>query len=146
MRFFKVCKAFANQNINLPKRATKGSAGYDLEAAIDVEIKAGEIVLVPTGLKVSMDQDDVLLVYPRSSLALKKGVMMANNVGVVDSDYYDNPNNEGHLMVPLYNFRTTDVSIQKGERIAQGIFQKYGITQDDEAKGVRAGGFGSSGN
>lgn len=145
MRFFKVVKAYENKGIHLPIRATKGSAGYDLEAAEDVLIKAGLIVLIPTGLKVSMAEGEVLLVYPRSSLAIKKGLMMANNVGVVDRDYYDNANNEGHLMVPLYNFGNTDVLIEKGERIAQGIFQKYFMTDDDQAEGLRSGGFGSSG-
>ena len=104
MRKFQIIKEFENENIKIPVRATKNSAGYGLAMAIDITIKPGEIVLVPTGLKVKMSPDEVLLVFPRSSLAIKKGLSMSNGVGVVDSDYYNNQENEGHLMVPLLNF------------------------------------------
>ncbi len=145
MRKFEVIKAYFNQNINLPKRATKHSAGYDLESAETLTIHPGEIKRVPTGLKVLMPGDEALFVYPRSSLGIKKGLITSNAVGVVDSDYYDNKDNEGHLMVPILNFSQEPVTIEKGERIAQGIFQKFFLTDDDQAEGLRTGGFGSSG-
>jgi dUTP pyrophosphatase len=145
MRKFEVIKAYMNQGINIPKRATKNSAGYDLESAETLTIEPGEIKRVPTGLKVCMPGDEALFVYPRSSLGIKKGLITSNAVGVVDSDYYNNPDNEGHLMVPILNFSKVAVTIEKGERIAQGIFQKFLITDDDQADGERLGGFGSSG-
>lgn len=146
MRKFQIVKAFQNQNIKLPVRATKNSAGYDLAVSSDLVIKPGEIVLAPTGLKVEMNDDEVLLVFPRSSLAIKKSLTMSNGVGVVDSDYYNSEINEGHLMIPLLNFGKENVTLIKGERIAQGIFIKYLTTDDDEAIDIlRYGGFGSSG-
>ncbi|NLB85179.1 MAG: dUTP diphosphatase [Acholeplasmataceae bacterium] len=146
MRKFHIIKAFQNQNIKLPVRATKNSAGYDLAVSSDLVIKPGEIVLAPTGLKVEMNDDEVLLVFPRSSLAIKKSLTMSNGVGVVDSDYYNSEINEGHLMIPLLNFGKENVTLIKGERIAQGIFIKYLTTDDDEAIDIlRYGGFGSSG-
>lgn len=101
------------KDIKIPERATKTSAGYDLASAEDVLIKPKEIVLIKTGLKVSIPKDEVLLVFPRSSLAMKRGLMMSNGVGVVDADYYNNPNNEGHLMIPLYNFTDKEVLVKK---------------------------------
>lgn len=145
MRFFKVVKSYENKNISLPKRATKHAAGYDFEAAEDVILAPGEIKLIPTGVKCLMPNNEALFVYPRSSLGIKKGLMMSNNVGVVDSDYYDNEQNEGHIMIPLYNFRDKEASIKKGERIAQGIFHQYFVVDDDQSGGMRQGGFGSSG-
>ena len=146
MRKFHIIKAFQNQNIKLPVRATKNSAGYDLAVSSDLVIKPGEIVLAPTGLKVEMNDDEVLLVFPRSSLAIKKSLTMSNGVGVVDSDYYNSEINEGHLMIPLLNFGKENVTLIKGERIAQGIFIKYLTNDDDEAIDIlRYGGFGSSG-
>lgn len=138
-------KAYENQNINLPKRATAHSAGYDIESAIDLEINPGEIVKVPTGLKVEMPENEALFIYPRSSLGIKKGLITSNAVGVVDSDYYNNDDNEGHLMIPLYNFGKSKMMISKGERIAQGIFQQFFKTDDDFENKARKGGFGSSG-
>lgn len=145
MRKFEVIKAYLNENINIPKRATKYSAGYDIESAEDLTVKPGEIVKVKTGLKVEIPSDEVLLIHPRSSLGIKKGLITSNAVGVVDADYYNNADNEGHLMIPLYNFSQNEVKIQKGERIAQGIFQKFYLTDDDEVENERTGGFGSSG-
>jgi len=146
MRKFEVINDYLDKDIKIPERGAKTSAGYDLASAEDVLIKPKEIVLIKTGLKVSIPKDEVLLVFPRSSLAMKRGLMMSNGVGVVDADYYNNPNNEGHLMIPLYNFTDKEVLVKKGERVSQGIFVKYGITVDDEANGTkRTGGFGSSG-
>lgn len=146
MRKFEVIKKYQKQEVIIPKRATSLSAGYDLASSEDVVIKPKEIVLIPTGLKVSIPNDEVLLVFPRSSLAIKKGLMMSNGVGVVDADYYNNNDNEGHLMIPLINFTDHDVLVQRGERVAQGIFVKYGTTADDVSSDeLRKGGFGSSG-
>ena len=131
MRKFYVIEEFKNMDISLPERQTKHSAGYDLATCEDVIIKPGEIVLIKTGLKVQIPQDEVLLVFPRSSLGIKKGLTMANNVGVIDSDYFNNPNNEGHIMIPLRNFGKNDVFLEKNERVAQGIFIKYFKTIDD---------------
>lgn len=143
MRKFEVLKEY--ENINIPKRATKDSAGYDIEAAEDTLIKAGEIQLVKTGLRVKMPKEEVVLMFPRSSLAFKKGLMMSNGVGVIDSDYYY-ADNKGHIMVPLYNFKGEDVLIKKHERIAQAIFTNFYKTTDEKDSGtVRLGGFGSSG-
>ncbi|GAV26350.1 deoxyuridine 5'-triphosphate nucleotidohydrolase [Carboxydothermus islandicus] len=145
MRGFKIVSFFEDKGINIPRRKTKASAGYDLEAAEDVVLNPGEVKLVPTGVKAYMPEDEVLLIYIRSSLAVKKGLILANGVGVVDADYYDNPENEGHIMVPLFNPGKEPVTIRKGERIAQGIFTKYLKTEDDQAEGQRTGGFGSTG-
>ena len=129
----------------MPQRATKHSAGYDLATAIDAEIKPGEIRLIPTGLRAKIPTSEVLLVFPRSSLAFKKGLMMSNGVGVVDADYY-NAENEGHISIPLYNFTDKVVEIKKGERLAQAIFTNYyKTTNEEENDAVRLGGFGSSG-
>lgn len=145
MRKFEVVTKYKNENISLPQRATKHSAGYDLATAIDAEIKPGEIRLIPTGLRAKIPTSEVLLVFPRSSLAFKKGLMMSNGVGVVDADYY-NAENEGHISIPLYNFTNKVVEIKKGERLAQAIFTNYyKTTNEEENDAVRLGGFGSSG-
>ena len=148
MRFFKVASGWEDKDINLPIRKTKYSAGYDFECAEDTIIpsfKKGILpVLVPTGIKVYMQDDETLLLYNRSSNPKKKGLVVANSVGVIDKDYYENSENDGHIMFAFYNFKTEPVTIKKGEAIGQGIFIKYQITDDDKADGVRAGGFGST--
>ena len=145
MRKFEKITTYQNQSFELPKRATSHSAGYDLAAIEAIEIKPGDIQKVPTGLKVAMEDGEVLLVFPRSSLGLKKQLMMANNVGVIDQDYYNSPGNEGHIMIPIYNFGQTAQIIEKGERVAQGIFVQYLKTDDDIASDEkRISGFGST--
>lgn len=145
MRKFEKIKAYENQVYDLPVRATSHAAGYDLASIETIKIAPGEIKMVPTGLKVAMNDGEVLLVYPRSSLALKRQLMMANNVGVIDQDYYNAPANEGHIMIPIYNFGQKEQTIDKGERIAQGIFTKYLKTDDDVVQAVkRENGFGST--
>lgn len=145
MRKFEFVSFVDNSGLELPKRQTGSSAGYDLFSIEDVTVKPQEIVLIKTGVKAMMPNNEALFVFPRSSLAIKKGLMMPNGVGVVDSDYYGNPNNEGHIMVPLYNIKNEPVIIQRGERIAQGIFMNYNKTMDEKDPGiVRLGGFGSS--
>ena len=148
LRGFEVAKGFEDKNINLPIRKTKYSAGYDIEAAEDVVIpsfkKGTNPILVKTGLKAYMQDDEMLLLYNRSSNPKKKGLILANSVGVVDKDYYGNVDNDGHIMFAFYNIKDEDVEIKKGDAIGQAIFQKYLVTDDDPEKGNRAGGFAST--
>lgn len=145
MRKFYIIEKFKHLDITIPRRQTKESAGYDLATCEDVTIKPGEIVLIKTGLKVQIPSEEVLLVFPRSSLGIKRGLTMANNVGVIDADYFDNSDNEGHIMIPLLNFSKEPVRLEKDERVAQGIFIKYFKTIDDNNEAdERSGGFGSS--
>ncbi|QTX03142.1 deoxyuridine 5'-triphosphate nucleotidohydrolase [Candidatus Phytoplasma luffae] len=146
--FFEIVSSYKEQDINLPKRQTIFSAGYDFESAVFIVIKPKEIVLVPTGVKACFASNKVLCIYPRSSLSLKKKLTMPNNVGIIDSDYYNNKSNEGHIFIPLYNFSDENVFIQKKERIAQGILQEFFLTQDDfvEKDKIRQSGFGSTDN
>ena len=147
-RGFEIAKGFENWGINLPKRSTKNSAGYDVEAAEDTIIpsfkKGQKPTLRKTGLKAYMQEDEVLILANRSSNPGKKGLILANSIGVVDSDYYGNPDNDGHRMYAYYNIKEEDIEIKKGERIGQAIFQKYLVADDDEAGGDRSGGFGST--
>ncbi len=144
-RAFEVLSYYASSQITLPKRQTMYSAGYDLASAEKIVIPPKTIAFIKTGLKVRLGKDEVLLVYARSSLAIKKQLMMSNGVGVIDADYYNNPQNEGHIMVPLYNMSDQDVMIDVNERIAQGIFQTYlKVDEDEPIESLRQGGFGSS--
>ena len=147
-RGFEIAKGFENSNINLPVRSTKHSAGYDVEAAEDCVIPAfkpgQKPTLVKTGIKAYMESDEVLILANRSSNPGKKGLILANSIGVVDSDYYGNPDNDGHIMYAFFNFKAEDIEIKKGDRIGQAIFQKYLVTDDDIAQGERTGGFGST--
>ena len=145
MRQFEKVSYMNAEDIVMPQRQTLDSAGYDLSAYERVVIEPKTIQLVPTGLKVQLEKDEVLLVYPRSSLGIKKGLMMSNGVGVIDRDYFNNDNNEGHIMVPLYNFKDEPVIVEKFERIAQGVFQTFLKTSNDQpVSQTRQGGFGSS--
>ena len=130
--------------IKLPKRETKLSAGYDCYAPITFELKPQEEIKIPTGIKAYMADDEVLMLYNRSSNPKKKGLILANSVGVVDKDYYGNPDNDGHFMFAFYNIKEEDTVIKKGEAIGQAIFQKYLVTDNDNAEGERIGGFGST--
>ncbi len=144
MRQFSIVHAYVNRPIDLPVRHTAESAGYDLAAAEDTEAPAGASVLVPTGLKVYMPPGEVLLIIIRSSWAIKKHCVLANQVGVIDRDYADNPENEGHIFIPIENRSAHSVLIKAGDRIAQGLFVQFGVTDDDTAKQQRRGGFGST--
>lgn len=128
----------------IPVRGTSGSAGYDFCSYEEVTIEPNQTVMVKTGIKAYMLDDEVLQIYPRSSLGVKKHLRLANSVGIIDSDYYNNENNEGHIMIPLFNFGQELVVIAKGERVAQGIFSKYLITDTDQVSAKRSGGFGST--
>lgn len=147
-RGFEIAKGFENAGINLPKRSTKNSAGYDVEAAEDTIIpsfrKGQKPTLIKTGLKAYMGEDEVLILANRSSNPGKKGLILANSIGVVDSDYYENPDNDGHIMFAFFNVKDEDIEIKKGERIGQAIFQKFLVADDDIAGGSREGGFGST--
>ena len=148
LRGFEVAKGFEDKDINLPVRKTKYSAGYDIEAAEDTVVpsfkKGMNPTLVKTGLKAYMQDDEVLFLYNRSSNPKKKGLILANSVGVIDKDYYGNVDNDGHIMFAFYNIKDEDITIKKGEAIGQGVFQKYFVTDDDRAVGERKGGFGST--
>jgi dUTP pyrophosphatase len=147
-RGFEIAKGFENSNINLPVRKTKYSAGYDIEAAEDTVIpsfkKGMKPTLVKTGIKAYMGEDEVLILANRSSNPGKKGLILANSIGVIDSDYYGNPDNDGHIMFAFYNIKDEDIEIKKGDAIGQGIFQKFLITDNDVSQGQRTGGFGST--
>ena len=147
-RGFEIAKGFENKGVNIPVRKTKYSAGYDIECIEDTTIPKFlpgiKPTLIPTGIKAYMEKDEVLYIYNRSSNPKKKDLILANSVGVIDSDYYGNPDNDGHIMFAFYNIGKEDITIHKGEAIGQGIFQKYLVTDNDEATGERTGGFGST--
>lgn len=145
-RGFEVVQNFKDKNINIPTRKTNKSAGYDIEAGEDKLIKAGEISVIATGLKAYMQDDEYLGIHIRSSLAFTKHLNLINSQGVIDADYYNNEDNEGHIMIGLINFGQEDVKISKGMRIAQGIFYKFlTIDNEEDINIVRNGGFGSTG-
>ena len=151
MRKFEVCKGFENAGVNLPARSTSESAGYDVEAIEDTIIpsiwtsdnKKG--TLVKTGIKIYCKDSEYVGLYSRSSNFNKLGLLLANGVGVVDSDYADNVDNDGHVMFNFVNMGGEDLEIKKGTRIGQAIFMPYLLTEDDEATSIRVGGYGSTG-
>lgn len=148
IRGFEIAKGFEESDIHLPERKTKYSAGYDIEAAEDCTIPAFKLgqapTLVKTGLKAYMPEDEYLMLCNRSSNPKKKGLVMANSVGIIDSDYYGNPENDGAFMFSFFNIKEEPVEIKKGECIGQAIFQKYLTVDNDHAEGERLGGFGST--
>ncbi|MGM0199763.1 dUTP diphosphatase [Enterococcus sp. AZ149] len=172
LRGFEIITSYREKSITLPQRATHHAAGYDFEAAEEIVVpsiwKAGVIdgvagvidgvkalfaketakqlkpTLIPTGIKAYMGEDEYLQLTNRSSNPLKRFLVLTNGVGVIDSDYYDNPDNEGHIMFQFTNFGPTDVVIKKGERIGQGIFLPFLKADQDTTTASRTGGFGSS--
>lgn len=128
-----------------PKRATKGSAGYDFYAPFDITLKPNETIKIPTGIRVKIDENYVLKLYPRSGLGFKFRLQLNNTVGIIDSDYY-NSDNEGHIFAKITNDtnENLDLVINKGTGFMQGIFLEYGITIDDDVTEERNGGFGST--
>lgn len=133
-------------NAILPTRSTANSAGYDFSALADTLIPPYQIGLIPTGIKAQIDEGYYLQLALRSSTPRKKHLMLANGIGIIDSDYYNNPENEGHIMFQVINFTDKEVMVPAGERIGQGVFLKYFTVDDDNASGDRLGGFGSTGN
>ncbi|MBM7642856.1 dUTP diphosphatase [Streptococcus loxodontisalivarius] len=144
IRGFELVSTFTNQEL-LPKRETAHAAGYDLKVAVTTEIAPGEIKLVPTGVKAYMQAGEVLYLFDRSSNPRKKGLVLINSVGVIDGDYYGNPNNEGHIFAQMQNITDETVVLEEGERIVQGVFMPFLLVDGDEATGTRTGGFGSTG-
>lgn len=132
-------------DIKLPVRATKGSAGYDFFSPIDVTLLPGQSALIPTGIRVKIEDGWVLKIYPRSGLGFKFKMQLNNTVGIIDADYY-NSDNEGHIMCKIFNDSRENktIEIKKGNGFCQGIFVQFGITFDDEVSAVRNGGFGST--
>lgn len=179
---FEIVSEYKDKNINLPKRSTKYSAGYDIESAVDITVpslyrliknncnndytvtiendkfhsgysleeikklvkRLGLRTMVPTGLKVKMENWMCLQLHPRSSTGSNCLLQLANQTGIIDFDYYNSKDTEGHIFIALINLSPVDIKIKKGDKIAQGIFVPYYITDDDEAKGTRTGGFGST--
>ncbi len=131
--------------INLPKRATTGSAGYDFYSPIDITLKPNETIKIPTGIRVEIEDGWVLKCYPRSGLGFKYRLQMNNTVGIIDSDYFHS-SNEGHIFAKITNDTNEDKTLHIPERTGfmQGIFVEYGITFDDDVSRVRDGGFGST--
>ena len=145
--FEKVVEQFLPEGIiNLPKRATRLSAGYDFFAPEDIKLAPGESTKVATGIKAYMQPDEVLMLFPRSGLGFKYFVRLANTVGVVDADYYGNESNDGHIFVKIRNEGDNELFIPAGDAFAQGIFIKYLLTDDDsfDNGAERIGGEGST--
>ena len=132
------------EDILLPKRSTKNSVGYDFYSLYDITIKPNEIVKIPTGIKVCMNENEFLGIFIRSSLGFKYNIRMCNQVGIIDADYYNNKDNEGHIFVCLQNHGDKDFVIRKGDRFVQGIFMPFLITDDDNTTSRRIGGIGST--
>ena len=130
-RGFEIVSGWEDLAIRLPVRKTAESAGYDLESGADADLLPGKITVLPTGLKAYMAEGEYLAVHIRSSMGIKHGIMLANSTGIIDRDYYNNEDNEGHILI--------------GDRVAQGIFCRYLTADGDEASGVRRGGVGSTG-
>ncbi len=147
IRGFEIAKGYEDKDIHLPIRKTKYAAGYDVEAAEDVVIPpfqfGGKPTLIPTGLKAYCGEDEFYMLVNRSS-GPKKGFVMANSIGIIDADYYNNESNDGHFYFQYYNFLDQELVIKKGDVIGQVIFQKYLVVDDDQSEGIRTGGFGTT--
>lgn len=137
------CEVYSK--LKKPHRATAMSAGYDFYSPFDFHLESGMTIKIPTGIRAKMPEDYVLMIYPRSGLGFKYRLQLNNTVGVIDSDYY-NALNEGHIMIKITNDSNEGkaLDIKAGEGFAQGIFMQYGIVEDDDAKDIRVGGFGST--
>ena len=142
--FFKVISDGNYDDIILPRRSTKNSAGYDFYSLKDIFIKANERVIIPTGIKACMNDNEFLGIFIRSSLGFKYNIRMCNQVGIIDADYYNNDQNEGHIFVCLENEGEEDFMIKKGDRFVQGIFIPYLKIDDDSVTNLRNGGIGST--
>ena len=146
MRYFEVVKDEHRKNggeIKLPTRATEHSAGYDFYSPVDVTIPPHEMIMIWTDVKAHMYYDNALMIIPRSSMG-KQPVMIANTVGLIDSDYYGNESNDGNIGFRLLNLGDTPYEIKAGDRIGQGVFIKYGTVKDDNVTQTRIGGYGST--
>ena len=148
MRKFERVSRVSNIDFEMPRRSTENSAGYDFSCIEDIEIppyKLGDNpVLVPTGVKVYMPERDFLMLVNRSSNPKKKKLVIPNSIGIIDADYVDNPDNEGEMFFSFYNLSNEPVILKKGEKMGQGIFAYFHVTDNDNADGERLGGFGST--
>lgn len=165
IRGFEVVSSFQDQKINLPVRKTKNSVGYDFESAEDIVIPSmwknmiinigkffqgrpvfNEIkpTIVKTGVKAYFQENEALILANRSSNPVKKGLVLSNSIGIIEADYYNNLDNEGHMMFGFYNFFPFDVEIKKGDSIGQGFFINYLKVDNDISEGIRVGGWGST--
>ena len=147
-RGFEIAKGWENKDIHMPVRKTLHSAGYDFECAEDTVVPkfvpGAKPTVVPTGVKAYMGDEEVLYLFNRSSNPKKKNLILANSVGVIDADYYENPDNDGHIIFVFYNIGEEDVVIKKGEAIGQGVFSPFYLVDNDSATGKRIGGYGST--
>ena len=148
LRGFEVAKGWEDKNINMPVRKTARSAGYDVEAAEDITIPVFEPgckpTLVHTGLKAYCQDDEWFMLANRSSNPGKKKLVLANGIGIIDADYYGNPDNDGEFMFAYYNIGSEPLEVKKGDVIGQVVFQKFLSVDNDNATGERLGGFGST--
>lgn len=134
-------------DIKLPSRSTRHAAGYDFKSPIEFNLEPGEIIKVPTGIKAAMNRDDFLAIVVRSSMGFKYNIRLCNQVGIIDCDYYNNESNEGHIFIALQNEGTKTYEVKVGDNIAQGIFLKYNVVDEEEAvTKTRSGGLGSTNN
>lgn len=131
------------ENIKLPKRATKGSAGHDISIPFSISVAATDTLIIPTGLRCEMENDYVMLVFPRSSLGIKKGIFLKNTVPVIDSDY-TYADNEGHIFICIKNTSNEVVHFEKGDNIVQAVFLPFGVADEEEVTEERTGGIGST--
>ncbi|MDF2635401.1 MAG: deoxyuridine 5-triphosphate nucleotidohydrolase Dut [Pelosinus sp.] len=147
LRGFKFISNYENKDILLPTRKTQYSAGYDIAAAEDIILAPTTVTLIPTGIKAYMQPDEYLGIHIRSGLSIKNRISLVNGQGIIDADYYNNADNEGHILIAIYNHNLQNINISKGTRIAQGIFYKYLLADMDENNSfaVRKGGLGSTG-
>lgn len=130
---------------NIPRRSTKESAGYDFESIVDFTLKPGEIKKFPLGIKADMNSGEALIIVVRSSQGFKYNVRMCNQVGVIDKDYYNNSENEGHMWIKLENHGDKDYVVSKGDKICQGIFMPFLVVDnEEEIKNTRTSGIGST--
>lgn len=130
-------------NIQIPKRKTKYSAGHDIAIPCDTRLKPGMTLKIPTGLRCKMENDYVMLIFPRSSLGINHGLTILNTIPVIDSDYY-NADNEGHIKLAIKNNGDKDLVLRAGDNIVQAVFVKYGVADDEEVTTKRTGGIGST--
>lgn len=131
-------------DIILPARATKGSIGYDFYAPAAITLAPGGSIIIPTGIKCCLDEDKGLFIFPRSGLGFKHKMHLANTVGLIDVDYYNNSNNEGHIKIKICNGSDKTIKINKGEAFAQGVILQYFLAEEEAPKKERMGGFGST--
>ena len=146
MRKFEIAKGFEDRGVVLPQRKTTKSAGYDIIALTDedVYVHPGMSVNLETGVKACMEDDEVMLLFIRSSLGIKQGLTLSNSCGVIDADYYNNPDNDGHFILNIINTGNSVQRIPARSRVAQAVFVKYLTVDDDNATGERIGGIGST--